>query len=760
MNTLKLYCRNLIRNKVFSVITVGSFAISLAVVILLSSFLASEFNYDKHLLNIDRLYRIVTSRNETGIPEQAKELLLDQSPEFEAITHIVLADETLVYDNNVFNAKTINSDENLFKVLSLEFIAGNPNGIFNDIHNAVITESLARKLFGEENALGKIINVSHRENLQVAGIIKDFPEKSTIHGELICSTNLKLRYAQSCYNNNCTYFYETLALIKPDITANSLNDKISSIIPVIKGRENVAYSLSPFKNIYFNTSLLHDSFEHANLKLLKMMTLLTVILLFLAIFNYINLSIAQNTNRLKEFGIKQILGNSQFRVYWFFINEALLTTLLSTFIALFITILIKPVFVNLFGKEFSVFSLLNSPLLIFAVVTALIIIALISAIYPAYLATKVTAKDLLQKRHFIKVGKYDIRKSLCVIQFAASIAIIVALTVITKQINYIKTTDLGFNTEQLIRIPIHWEAGSKVETVKNALRVLPGVKDVCHTQGALGEIWSSSANENGSVSMIASDASFVKTFQIPILNGRNFWENEEKKVCLINKTALQNQGWDTFEGKSLFGYEVVGLIDNFHYQDLYTKIGALMITNGEGVSYIIARILPQNFPQTLSLIKNEYKRILPDFEYSFQFYDDFINSLYQQEEKRAAAIRIITIIAIFISCIGLIGLIEFSTKSKIKEIGIRKVNGAKISEVMLMLNKDFVKWVAIAFVIATPIAWYAMHKWLENFAYKTELSWWIFAMAGLLALGIALLTVSFQSYKVAVINPIESLRYE
>jgi putative ABC transport system permease protein len=223
---------------------------------------------------------------------------------------------------------------------------------------------------------------------------------------------------------------------------------------------------------------------------------------------------------------------------------------------------------------------------------------------------------------------------------------------------------------------------------------------------------------------------------------------------------MQQAGWDSFEGKKMFGSEVVGLLEDFHYESLYNKIGALMISNAKDVSHFNVRIRPENMAQTIKDIEKGFKEVLPDYEFSFQFYNEYLGSMYQQEEKRADSIGIIAIIAILISCIGLFGLVEFSTKRRIKEIGIRKVNGARVFEVIAMLNGDFVRWVAIAFVIATPIAYYAMNKWLENFAYKTSLSWWIFALAGLLALGIALLTVSWQSWKAATRNPVEALRYE
>jgi len=247
---------------------------------------------------------------------------------------------------------------------------------------------------------------------------------------------------------------------------------------------------------------------------------------------------------------------------------------------------------------------------------------------------------------------------------------------------------------------------------------------------------------------------------LPILQGRNFYPGESQMACLVNKSALRQAEWETIEGKDFFGMKVVGLLDDFHFQDMYHEIGALMVVFGEDVSHVTVRVEPDNYSFTLEAIKNTFDEILPYHEFSYEFYDEFLGGMYQQEEKRAATMSIVAIIVLFITCIGLYGIVDFSMKKRVKEIGIRKVNGAKIWEVMAMLNMDFVKWVAIAFVIATPIAWYAMNQWLQSFAYRTAMSWWIFALAGIAVLGIALLTVSWQSWHAARKNPVEALRYE
>ncbi|HCY40086.1 MAG TPA: hypothetical protein DHV48_01815, partial [Prolixibacteraceae bacterium] len=672
MNNFKFYIRSLLRNKVFSTITIGSFAVSIAVIILLTSFLVSEFGYDSHLKNVERIYRIKASKNEASVPEQARELLLNNIPEIETVTNFMTGNEPVVYNGTYFSTNVINSDEGLFSVLPIEFALGNPKGIFGDKKNVVITESLSKRIFGNENPVGKTLNISYKEDVQVVAVIKDFPEKSTLSGDMICSADLKLRFSRSCNNDNCTYFYNSLVLLKPGVSVETVSSKLTPLIPKTHEKDENEYSLTSYKNVYFDTSLSNDNLVHANIKLVRLLGWLTVVLLILAVFNYINLSVAHNTNRLKEFGIKQTLGARNFNVFIQFIGEAFFTTLAASFAALLIAWFLQPLFVKLFGKGFPVFGILGSPALILACLATLAGIAIISAAYPAWVATKVQAKDLLQKRGTTKAGGFDLRKSLNIVQFAASIIILVSLMVITRQVKYAKNLDFGFSTEQLIKIPVHWQAAGKIDVLKERLNSIPGVESSCFTHGTPGGIFSyNQTDELGKVSNITSDYSFIETFGLKILEGRNFYVADKNNVCLINKTAMQQAGWESFEGKKMFGFDVVGLLDDFHYENLYNKIGALMITNARDVSHFNVRIRPQNLAQTLQEVEKGFKEVLPDYGFSFQFYDDYLDSMYQQEEKRADSIRVIAIIAILISCVGLIGLVEFSTKRRIKEIGIR-----------------------------------------------------------------------------------------
>lgn len=761
MNLIKFYFKNLIRFKTLSAITIGCFAVSLAIVVILASFISSEFAYDKHIPHIDRLYRVVNAENRTNVPEEARLVLLETIPDVEEATNYVVSSEPIAYNRETYSAKIIHSDEGFFSVFQTEFIRGLAVGIFSDKHQVAITQSFANKIFGNDDPVGMILSVSHREEFVVAAVIKDFNPKSSLNGDIICSAELKLAYSSSCNNGDCTYFYNLLLRINLVSNIEVLNSRLNEIIPETVNTAETEYSLSSFKNAYFDDIIHSDGLEHANIKLIKLLAWLTLALLVLSVFNYVSLTTAQSLYRLKEYGIKKVLGLGKVQLLIHCLAETFITILVSFGIAIYLALFLKPIFEGMFEKTFNLDSLLTSPKLLLACFLGLIFITLISSIFPASIVLKVHTRDLLLKKISKKTSGYDFRKTLVVIQFTVTIAIISSLLLITRQINYIKGKDYGFSTDQLINIPVHWRAKDKVGMLIDKLESKPSVISVCYSHGIPGEVRNTSANrEAGEVFVFTCDKHFVETFGVKIVEGRNFFAQESKPVCLINRKTMKQANWTDFEGKELFGCEVIGVVEDFHFQNMYHQIGALMIKFGSDISHVVVRLEPHNTINTISEIKKTFQDVLPDFEFSHQSYNDFLRNMYLQEEKRAASLKIVSLIAIFISCIGLFGLSLYGLQKRIKEIGIRKVNGAKVSEILIMLNKDFMKWITIAFVIATPIAYFAMDRWLQNFAYRTPLSWWVFAVAGLLTLATALLTVSWQSWLAARRNPVEALRDE
>jgi putative ABC transport system permease protein len=405
----------------------------------------------------------------------------------------------------------------------------------------------------------------------------------------------------------------------------------------------------------------------------------------------------------------------------------------------------------------------------FSIVGIYIMIGLITGIVPAMSASRFNPIELLQPQSRARPNGF--RYVFTTIQFVVAIALMIGFVVIQKQIHFVKTKDLGFDSEYLLRVKPEGRLGNHASSIKDQLLDHSNILKVSLSGGSpfdIGGRASGTVTSNGreirfeEISQLSVDKSFIETFKIPVIKGRNF-KSSDKNACIINNKTYNKLGWKNLRNKTFIGRKVVGVISDIHYQDIHQSIGSLQLYFVSDFPYIYfmnIRVRGVNLRASLNHIKKVIKEFDPSARINYTFYDDIINRMLEKEEKQASAIRIFALIAFILSCLGLYGTAEFVSKHRVKEIGLRKVNGAKTKGILLLLNFDFIKWVAIAFVIAAPIAWYAMHRWLQNFAYKTDLSWWIFALAGVIALVIALLTVSWQSWRAARRNPVESLRYE
>jgi putative ABC transport system permease protein len=405
--------------------------------------------------------------------------------------------------------------------------------------------------------------------------------------------------------------------------------------------------------------------------------------------------------------------------------------------------------------------LLYEPFILLLILAGIMAIALLSGVYPALAILRLQPRLLLVKQVHRVRAAFDIRRVLTVIQFTATVTLIICLLTLVKQVRYVQQKDLGYNTEWLVRIAVHWRIAGNVPALLEEISKLASVKSVCATHGTPGAIWSYSSYEGLSASSISSDHRFIQTFQLDLLQGRNIREGEEANVCLINQTMLRDLGaWDSVENRKIFGSEVVGVIGDFHFKDLYEPIGNLQIRNEPDVSHLTVRFHPGDISGSIAQIRRIFEKNAPGFAFTYEFYDEWLESHYHQEEERARSIRLLAVIAVMLSCMGLFGMAEFSTRSRIREIGIRKVNGAATIDILRLLNMDFLKWVAIGVGLGIPLGWYIMQRWLAGFAYRTSLDGWIFATAAAASILVAMATVSWQTWRAATGNPVESLRYE
>jgi len=760
--SLRLLYRTLARNKVFSLISIGGFSLSLAVVVLLLSFIRSEKQYDKSIPEVGQIYRILTNDHTSDIPEQARDKLLSEFPQIDAATKVVPGNSPVLYKEQNFDIQVIHTDSGFFRVFSLPVVSGQREALFRDPHQAVLTESGAKKIFGEANPIGQILNVSHEHDVEVVAIVQDFPEKSSLQGEMFCSADLRIRYRLTSTGEKQAYLYNIFLKLHHAYGPDFLQDSLSALIhPYLDWYEGREYFLAPFEDAYFDISIPWDGLLHANVKLLNLLAWLGLIILILAVFNYINLTIAQSTGRLRELGIKQVFGADRPWLIRQFIREAFFQVLLALVLAFVIAIFLKPVLGGILGKEIDTWMILKDPLALILILASLPLVAAVSGIYPALAILRLQPREMLFRQAGMVRKAFDIRRFLTILQFTVLVGLIISALTLVKQIRYVQNKDLGYSTELLVRLMVHYHIEDKVPAMMEDISSLAMVKSCCASMGTPGAIWSTSSNEGLATSMISADYRFLETFELDLSYGRNFFPAESTEVCLINESLLSDLGgWDSAENREVFGSQVVGAFKDFHFEDLYTPMGNLQIRNEPNVAHLCIRFYPGDIAQALSSVEEVFKTHAPGFAFNYEFYDEWIQALYAQEEKRAHSIRLLSAIAILLSCMGLFGMAQYAARRRVREIGIRKVNGATEAQVLWMLNLDFLKWILPGIAAGIPLGWYFMQKWLANFAYKTRLDWWIFGLAALVAVVVAILTVSWQSWRAARRNPVEALRYE
>jgi putative ABC transport system permease protein len=778
---LKSAFRNLWKNKKFSIINISGFAFGISICLAIALFLVKEYSYDRYHENAVQIVRLInTEDNTSSIDYRVKDILLQNYPEIEngCLLQIVnrpvaiQVGEQASYLDNIMSA-----DNNFFNVFTVPFITGNQKKPFSTLTSAVITQSTAKSLFGKENPLGKEIIYQNRIPLTVNGVIEDFPDNSSISASILVNAeNEDFKFFKWIGNGDdkSTYrwpFGIYLQLNKnadPDKLVSKINSNIQILDPYLNEADFLA-----LKDMYLSDSSSGSGTKRGNIGLMRLLGVIATIILTLAIINYVNLTIAQQNKRNKDTGVKKAIGAFRKNILLHFIFESVTVSCLAFILAIIFLWILLPFYNSLFNTTIN-FNLLFEFPYIFILLVSAVLIGLVSGSGPAIILSAISPEKILSGSTGTLKKKSAFRNSLTIFQFTISIILIFCVTVVQRQISYVKHKSPGFTEEQLLRVdvPVVQENDiQKAMLLLGELNKSPFIKNLTTSSGVPGEVRMrmgsnmENTDKNMSVPCLLVDTAFIKTFDLEIIKGRDLQPGDNGKVCYFNEAAYNYFEFDNLENKKFNnygGFDIIGVVKDFHYSSMREPIGPLciLVTSNFGPNAINVKLAGNNIEQGMNFIRETWQTLLPDYPLKYQFYDQWFDSMYHSEERFAKTIGFFAILAIIISCIGILGLAIFSSERRIKEIGIRKVNGAKVSEILTMLNKDFIKWVIITFIIATPVGYYAMHKWLESFAYKTELRWWIFALTGLLALGIALLTVSFQSWKAATRNPVEALRYE
>jgi len=780
---LKTALGNFRQNKLLSVLNIAGLGTGLAVAIIIFNYSMHEFQADKYHEYLDDIY-VVQNKNKAHVPYEMAGLIEDQ---ISGIKHVSMVwsgmKNEFVLINGVDNSiqsEVIFTDDKFTNIFTFEVVSGSLINALSEPQSIILTESESQRLFGDEDPIGQTIFIKGKlvflgeSPVEVKAVIRDHPENSNIQFKAAVSfvTARKMMFWLDQCIWSCHNVQNYVQLEKgqdPELLGAYMSEQLRPLIP-----EEVSCELSllPYDDVFFSS--IRDDFKHGNLKLIYTLGAIGLLILLIATINYINLSLAGSSKRLTEVGLKKIVGAEPRQVVKQFLGESVLISLLSMLLGLFLAWLITPSVNSL-----SVIKLPEIPFsslqFMAVLICATIVIGLVAGVIPALALSKFRPISLLTGKSKSHYQGINLKRALIVFQFIISIALIICTLTVTRQLTHVRNIDMGFNTENVINIKISPEV--KFDTFKDKLYNIPGIEGVAFSRwypGNIGENWSMPLINDGVEKEVRfacenAEASYIDLMGLEIVHGRKFSKlQSDIGSAILNEAAVKEYGLENpteaYFQKGDRTYKIVGVVKNFNFQSLHNQIKPLVIfCQNDQLFSVNVKLAARDYNTvrgTLDQIKASWSEVSPSFPFDFSFIDDQVESLYKMELVFEKIFRYGSIFAIFISCLGLFGLVLSSTEQRRKEIGIRRANGANIGQIMMMLNKDFIKWVLVAFVIASPAAWILMKKWLENFAYRTTLSWWLFLLAGILALGIALLTVSWLSWKTATRNPVEALRYE
>jgi len=778
---LKIAVRNIRTNKKFSIINITGFAFAISICLVIELYLQKEYSYDRYNEHADQIIRLTNEKdNSSMIDYRVKDILLKNYSEIENACIVIRSPHPIEVksgDKGFYLDDAMSVDKSFFEIFTVPFVSGNKNSPFINLNSAVITEKTARLIFGTESPVGKDLLIFGMLPVTVTGIIRDFPNNSSISaGILVNADNEQFKFNKWIGNSDdlSTYRwpFQIYLQLRKNIKPNQLISKINGTIDLFNPYLERAGFIR-LKDIYLHDSTSGSGTKQGNVSLLKLLGGIALIILVLAIINYVNLTVAQQNKRNKDTGLKKTIGADRTTILTQYLSESIIVIFLAFILGIFLVWLLMPFYQTIFNTTTDIKILFHVPYVII-LPGIILVIGIISGSWPAFVLSRISPITILTGENILKGKNNFLRNSLTIFQFTISIILIFCVIIVQRQIKFVKHKNPGFNEELLLRLDlpnILENDMQKAKVLVSEFRKSPYTKSLSVTQSVPGEIrmFMSPNLENGKenigVPCIMADSAFLETFGLKVIRGRNLEPGDYEKACMINETAYRSFGFENLENKKFNnygGFDIIGVVNDFNFSSFHKTIGpvCIMFTSYSQPTAINIRFVSNGVSQGMNFINDEWQKILPGYPFKYKFYDEWFDSMYRSEEYFARTISLFAILAIVISCIGILGLAIFSSERRTKEIGIRKINGASITDILKMLNKDFILLVSVAYIIAVPVSWYAMQKWLLSFAYKTELSWWIFCLAGILAMGIALLTVSWQSWRAATRNPVESLRYE
>jgi putative ABC transport system permease protein len=805
-NYLRVALRNIRNYKAFSPINIIGLAVGIACCIAIMLYVRDELSYDRYNNFADRIYRPTLLGRVNGhdiisatSPAAMGPTVYHDIPDVVAYTRLHIAGFPVIrYKDKTFSEREFFwADSTIFDVFTLPLVAGNPKAALTQPNAVVITQSTARKYFGSEDPIGKVLNMDKRNDYMVTGVIRDVPANSHFHPDFIGSlTTLQDSRNPTWLSNN----YYTYFLLREDANPSDFERKLNeevrnyagsqlkaslgiSIEQFLSAGNKYGYVLQPLTAIHLHSHLDYEIEPNSDITYVYIFSAIAIAILLIACINFVNLATARSERRAKEVGVRKTLGSTRSYLIGQFMSESVLMSFVAVVLAVGIVELLLPLFNDVANKKMS-FHLFSDPLSIPLLICFAIVVGIVAGSYPALYLSSFRPIDVLRSN--VKKGgrKSVLRNGLVIFQFTISIALFIGTFIIYAQLKYVQTKNLGFDKEETIVINRTDDLFNQIRPFEDELRANKDIVSLTNSNAIPGDqkgddayrLDDAPANRLEDFRTMFCDYDFAKTYRLTTVDGRFFSKEHpsDTNAVVVDEEVERVLGAKNIAGRYLVSpgltleaerrFEIVGVVKDFNFESLHEPIRPLVMrlipSNGFAGRFVTARLAPGDHLSTISYIENVWKKYAGDEGFSYNFLDENLQRLYAADQRTSEIAGAFSILAIFIACLGLLGLAAFITEQRTKEIGIRKVLGASVLEVVALLSAQFVKWVVIANVVAWPLAYYIMRNWLQKFAYRMDMSVWIFMASGAMALVVALTTVSAHAIRAATANPVESLRYE
>jgi putative ABC transport system permease protein len=790
---LKLALRGIKRHKGYSFINIAGLAIGMACTILILLWIQDELSYDRFHEKKDNIYRIIV-QDEQGFkaagtcPIPLAPHLKQRYPEVLGSARFCDGFQKFLveHEDKVFSEEIGIADPSFFEIFSFPFIKGDPKTALNNPHSLILTEKMARKFFGSEEPIGKTLQVStankNKISFSVTGILRDIPHNSHLQFHIFVPFRVldEMVWWVKDFEKWGDWSYFTYVLVKPGSTIPEINKKINDLVKENYKQDQLTskFFLQPLSKIHLYSDYKYDLPGHGDIRYVHIFAIVALFILLIACANFINLSTARFANRSKEVGLRKTVGAHRAQLFKQFLGESMFFVMIALFVALFLTNLSMPMFNQLTGKQLAI-DLVDLSFLL-RLVTVILFTGLLSGSYPAFFLSAFHPAEAI-KGTVMKSSKGTFfRKFLVVLQFSLSVIIIICTTVVYNQLTFLRNKKLGFDKDNVIQMPLSGALLTSYEMARNEMLQNPNIVAVAASDQLLTQILRSSTGarlegkevcEHTGINFLTADFHLLETFKMKMSQGRPFskdFSTDADEAVIINQTLAKILGVKNLVGKSLYNYSegrirrIIGIVEDFHFESLHRQVKPLMIVprSSSGYKFMYVKIAQGSITSSIQLLKNIWKTYGSKNPFEYHFLDQTIDQLYAAEKRMGTIFLDFALLAILISCLGLFGLASFTAEQRTKEIGIRKVLGASSGNIVFSLTKDFSKWILAANGVAWPVAYFAMNKWLQNFAFKTEIGLWIFGLSAAISLSVALMTVGYRFIKTALANPADSLRYE